>query len=256
MSNATFEALAKQFGVTPAVAESIDKSHMNIDVVNGERPNMRETVCVTKISILIDMSGSMDGVTHQIREALVSLPNTLKKSFVFQTDPDSVFVQILYFNHEVTVALPWTKLADMESKFDPSTYCPNGGTLLYTAMRDQIIGLQTGINDAKNHYVRTQFSTIILTDGDTSVNGVDANDIKQQLAMWQSEFQSDYYSCYIGAGDAAVQTGLGLGYHTNSDLLTLPDSNTFEFAKKVRNAIHLVSHHCITQVSKINLDLL
>jgi uncharacterized protein YegL len=195
---------------------------------------------VTLVVMIIDESGSMDGVRSAVLDAFNQMTRALNDSKA----ADSILMSAWTFSGSPKLLFGYTPINAVKDLTEKE-YKPDGGTALYDAVLDGFTGIVAYGQDLRNNGIRTRAIIVVISDGGDNVSQHTAHSVKTVADdLMKQEF---YTLAYIGMGDTATfeQIANSMGFY---EVLTINNS-----ASEIRKALNMVSASIIrTSTGQIN----
>ncbi|MBN1287115.1 MAG: VWA domain-containing protein [Anaerolineae bacterium] len=152
---------------------------------------------VTLLVIVLDMSGSMDGVRDAVIDGYNVMLQTLRDSRL----ADSILVSTWTFSNAPRLLhgyTPVTYAADITR----SEYVPSGGTALYDAVLNAYTGIVAYGQDLRDSGIRTQAIIAVFSDGEDNSSKHRVGEVRQVTEDLIA--QEIYAPVFVGYGDEAT----------------------------------------------------
>jgi uncharacterized protein YegL len=152
---------------------------------------------VTLLSVLLDMSGSMEGVRSEVIDAFNQMTRALHDSKA----RDSILMSCWTFDDAPHLLYSHTPI-DSAPDLTRKTYTPSGSTALYDATLDAFTGLVGYGQDLRNAGIRTRCIVVVLTDGEDNSSGRTAANVR---TVAQDLLKQEIYTlAFVGFGAPAT----------------------------------------------------
>lgn len=185
---------------------------------------------VVLLQVVLDESGSMDGV----QQTVIDEANNIKKALLKSKVADSVLTSFWKFNTQPVLLQNWTQLANT-ADLTTANYDPNGGTAMYLTGVQALTSMEAYAQTLARSGVRVRRVSVMLSDGaDNSSGSTTAHAVKTIADDMISREMTTL--AFIGFGDKASMTKIGksMGYPA---IWTASELN----AKEIRAALEMVS---------------
>lgn len=163
-----FNSAASQGTISPDAEEVLVENLNGVTVAGaqGVSPDDLETSDVTLFVLVVDRSGSMDGVSGEVVTAYNDLLQALKDSKA----AESVLMSAWLFNSSPQVLHGYLALKDVP-QMNQRIYSADGGTALYKTVLDaftSVVAYRQTLYDAG---INTKVVVVVMTDGDDNDSG-------------------------------------------------------------------------------------
>jgi uncharacterized protein YegL len=225
--------------------QSIDLMVQNLDGQTGlgcvgAQVDDLNTDDVTLVVLVMDESGSMDGVRSEVIDAFNQMTRALNDS----KSADGILMSAWTFSNTPKLLFGYTPINAVKDLTEKD-FKPDGATALYDAVLDGFTGIVAYGQDLRNNGIRTRAIVVVISDGGDNVSQHTAHSVKTIADdLMKQEF---YTLAYIGMGDESYfqQIANSMGFN---EVLTINNS-----ASEIRNALNMVSASIIrTSTGQIN----
>jgi hypothetical protein len=243
--------------IPKSIQRSMEQIHetdsIDLSIYTGNTPYENESSTIALCPFLIDVSGSMDDHSAGIVGGMKDANNALKESLNYETDCDSVLMQINTFNERLQCVHPWAKLHEMNL---PDAIVCGGYTHLYDALLAQIVSYKI----KREEFVRAnrvvQGTLCIFSDGGDNGSTIPLEQVRKELDSLRND-SHPFYTIFVGFGSYAINTAENLGFEreiggkSNKNTLIAIDQLPNDNGRVFRRVMGLVSQATSNQISQI-----
>lgn len=163
---------------------------------SGVRPEALGASEYTLATIVVDTTGSVSGFADELRKAVKSIIDSLRKS----PFPENLLVRLVTFNEEVEEVFGFKALADIDSTLVDGAIDPAGLTALYDASLEALGATEQYAQVLYDQDFDVNAAVYVITDGDDnrSRSATAAAVASRVAAVRQSERLASIITMLIG----------------------------------------------------------
>lgn len=229
-------ALAREDGLNPDAVDIMCNCIDKITIAGGRGVNEAASDIVVLVTLIIDESGSMNGVDDVVKQCYRDLVLALSEV----SSGNDIQLSTWVFNDNRKLLNSFRPMHKIPTAF--SRYLPSGGTKLYdtvlSALTSQVLYSQELWKDTR----QTRNIVIVMSDGGDNMSVKDPNGhLTKELALTLSE-QGDYILAYIGLGCSvsAQELAATIGF-TETLSIDKTQRDIIELFRKIASAVQNVS---------------
>lgn len=171
---------------------------------------------LTEIIVVLDKSGSMDGLKKDTIGGFNSFLNTQK------TEEGEANITLILFDTTYNVVYKSVNIKNV-AELTEKTYIPCGGTSLYDALGVAMKTTRKGISELPEEDRPEKIIFVVITDGEENSSCIRNKEglrkyTKESIFKKINKYQKDdgYIFIYLGANQDAMRVGKSIGFTSNN----------------------------------------